>query len=118
MKGAKERFLYRKIKVKKKVAGTNERPRLSVHRGHKHIYAQLIDDERGHTLVAVSTLSEELKGLKSKDTVTAAKSVGELIAKKAIEKGFKQVVFDRGGYIYTGRVKAIADAARAGGLEF
>ncbi|MDR2860411.1 MAG: 50S ribosomal protein L18 [Elusimicrobiota bacterium] len=119
MKSSKERFNYRVKRVRSKVRGSNESPRLSVHRGHKHIYAQIIDDDKGITLTSASTLSQELKGqIKVTDTVIAAKSVGELIAKKAVEKGIKKVVFDRRGYAYIGKVKALADAAREGGLEF
>jgi large subunit ribosomal protein L18 len=119
MKDASQRFQFRKNRVRSKVAGTAARPRLSVYRGNKHIYAQIIDDEKGNTLVAVSTLSQELKSkLKVTDTVPAAKAVGDLIARKAVEKGIKQVVFDRGGYVYTGRIKALADAAREAGLQF
>jgi large subunit ribosomal protein L18 len=119
MKTSKERFNYRAKRVRSKISGTQERPRLSIHRGHKHIYAQIIDDGKGITLVSASTLSAELKGqFKVTDTVAAAKSVGELVAKKALEKGVKAVVFDRKGYEYIGKVKAFADAARIGGLEF
>ena len=119
MRTPKERLFLKKQKVRKKVSGTGEKPRLSVYRGHKNIYVQLIDDEKGRTLVAVSTLSPEIKGkLKSNDTIQAAQAVGELIAKKAEEKSIKKVVFDRSGYIYHGRVKALAEAARKAGLEF
>ena len=119
MKDSNKRFDYRVKRVRSKIEGTQEMPRMSVHRGHKHIYAQIIDDSKGVTLAAASTLSPELKGkVKVTDTVAAAKSVGELIAKKASEKGVKKVVFDRRGYEYTGKVKALADAAREKGLEF
>lgn len=119
MKSSNKRFSYRVKRVRNKIDGTQERPRLSVHRGHKHIYAQIIDDSRGVTLAAASTLSPELKGkVKVTDTIEAAKSVGDLIAKKAVEKGVKKVVFDRRGYEYTGKVKALADSARDKGLEF
>ncbi|MDR1952649.1 MAG: 50S ribosomal protein L18 [Elusimicrobiota bacterium] len=119
MKKARERFNYRVKRVRAKIRGSQDKPRLSVYRGNKHIYAQIIDDDKGITLASSSTLSEELKGqLKVTDTVAAAKSVGDLIAKKAVEKGIKKVVFDRRGYAYIGKVKALADAARAGGLEF
>jgi large subunit ribosomal protein L18 len=119
MKGSKERFNYRVKRVRSKIKGNAERPRLSVHRGHKHIYAQIIDDAKGSTLISASTLSAELKGkIIVTDTVIAAKSVGNLISKKAVEKGIKKIVFDRRGYAYIGKVKALADAARAGGLEF
>lgn len=113
-----KRELKRKS-LRKKVFGTEATPRLSVYRGHKHIYAQLIDDENGSTLVSASTLSPELKGkMKSNDTIAAAQSVGELIGKKALDKGVKKVVFDRSGYIFHGRVKAIADGARKAGVNF
>ncbi len=101
----------------KKVAG--ERPRLSVHRSSLHIYAQVIDDARGHTVAAASSLDKELKGsLKSGANVSAAAAVGKLVAERAVKAGVRQVVFDRGAFIYHGRVKALADAAREGGLEF
>ncbi|MDR0800087.1 MAG: 50S ribosomal protein L18 [Endomicrobium sp.] len=119
MKDSNKRFGYRVKRVRSKIDGTGDRPRLSVHRGHKHIYAQIIDDGKGITLASASTLSPELKGkLKVTDTVAAAKSVGGLIAKKAAEKGVKKVVFDRRGYEYTGKIKALADTARENGLEF
>lgn len=119
MKGSSKRFDYRVKRVRSKIKGTEERSRLSVHRGHKHIYAQIIDDSKGITIVSASTLSPELKGkLGVTDTVAAAKSVGDLIAKKATEKGIKKIVFDRRGYEYTGKIKALADAVRENGLEF
>ncbi|MDR1926563.1 MAG: 50S ribosomal protein L18 [Endomicrobium sp.] len=119
MKDSDKRFDYRIKRVRNKVKGTEERPRLSVHRGCKHIYAQIIDDSKGITLVSASTLSPELKGkLKVSDTVAAAKFVGDLIAKKATEKGLNKIVFDRRGYEYTGKIKALADAARGNGLDF
>ncbi|MBP5686957.1 MAG: 50S ribosomal protein L18, partial [Clostridia bacterium] len=98
---------------------TAETPRLSVYRSLNHIYAQLIDDVKGVTLVTASTLDKELKGnLGDKDKKAQAFAVGELIAKKAKEKGVETVVFDRGGYLYTGRVANLADGARKGGLKF
>ena len=101
----------------KKVAG--DRPRLSVHRSSKHIYAQIIDDAKGHTLAAASTIDADLKpGLKTGADSAAAAAVGKLIAERAVKAGVKEVVFDRGAYIYHGRVKALADAAREGGLSF
>lgn len=119
MRSDTDKFLFRKKRVRTRIHGTAERPRLSIHRGHSHIYAQLIDDDKGITLAASSTMAPELKGkLKVADTIPAAQAIGKAIAAAALAKGIKRVVFDRGGYIYTGRVKALADAARAGGLEF
>jgi len=101
----------------KKVAG--ERPRLSVHRTSKNIYVQVIDDAKGHTIVAASTLEKDLKGsLKTGADTAAAAAIGKLIAERATKAGVKEVVFDRGAYIYHGRVKALAEAAREGGLSF
>lgn len=106
-------------RVRKKVTGTVERPRLNVFRSLKHIYAQVIDDGRGHTLVAVSTLDPELRGALSGLTKTEqAKLVGKLLGERALAQGVKQVVFDRGGYKYHGRVKALAEGSREAGLEF
>lgn len=106
------------LRVRKKVNGTTERPRLNVFRSLKNIYAQIIDDTSGHTLISASTLDEALKGKANGGNKEAATLVGTLIAEKALEKGIKKVVFDRGGYIYHGRVKELADAARKAGLEF
>jgi large subunit ribosomal protein L18 len=103
-------------RIRRKVAGSTERPRLAVFRSVKHIYAQVIDDSVGHTLAAAS--SSEKSGIKSGGNVAGAKAVGKLLAERAKEKGVKSVVFDRGGYLYHGRVKALADAAREGGLVF
>jgi large subunit ribosomal protein L18 len=101
----------------KKVAG--DRPRLSVHRSSMHIYAQVIDDAKGHTLAAASSLDKDLKAsLKSGANVSAATAVGKLLAERAVKAGVKEVVFDRGSFIYHGRVKALAEAAREGGLSF
>ncbi|WP_027627353.1 50S ribosomal protein L18 [Ruminiclostridium cellobioparum] len=111
--------LRKHVRVRKKVAGTQERPRLNVFRSLKNIYVQIIDDSTGNTLVSASTLDAALKGkVANSGNKEAAKEVGKLIAAKAIEKGIKQVVFDRGGYIYHGRVKELADAAREAGLDF
>ena len=103
--------------IRNKVSGTAERPRLSVYRSLNNIFAQIIDDVKGVTLVSASTVEKEGKVEKGSN-VEAAKIIGERIAKKAIEKGIKAVVFDRSGYVYTGRIKALADAAREAGLEF
>src|SRR5271169_4154748 len=102
-------------RIRRRVRGTGERPRLAVFRSVKHIYAQVIDDGVGHTLVSAS--SHEKDG-SSGGNVAGAKSVGKLVAERAKDKGIKAVVFDRGGYLYHGRVKALADAAREAGLEF
>jgi large subunit ribosomal protein L18 len=103
--------------VRSRVAGTTQRPRLNVFRSSKHIYAQLINDETSSTIVAASSLDKDLQLEKGSD-IEAAKKVGEAVAKLAVEKGVTKVVFDRGGYLYHGRVKALADAAREAGLEF
>lgn len=122
MNVAKERRqsrLKRKVRVRKKVLGTVERPRLSVFRSAKHIYAQIIDDTTGKTLVSASTLSKDVaEGLSNCGNVDAAKAVGTAIAKRAQDKDIKGVVFDRNGFLYHGRVKALADAAREAGLAF
>lgn len=106
-------------RIRKKLAGTGERPRLAVFRSNKHIYAQLIDDSRGVTLVSAgSTESDARKSLATGSNVAAAKEVGRLIAERAKEKGLDAVLFDRGGYIYHGRVRALAESAREAGLKF
>ena len=106
-------------RVRNKISGTAERPRLNVYRSLNHIYAQIIDDVAQNTLVSASTLDKEVKSkVEGTGNKAAAKAVGELVAKRAIEKGIKNVVFDRGGYIYHGRVKELAEAAREAGLEF
>ncbi len=111
--------IVRHARVRRKIAGTTERPRLNVFRSGQHIYAQIIDDSVGSTVVAASTLDKELKGqFENGGNVAAAKLVGALVAKRAQEKGIKSVVFDRGGYLYHGRIAALADAAREAGLEF
>lgn len=114
-----EARLKRHMRARNKISGTSERPRLNVFRSEKQIYAQIINDDIGNTLVAASSLDKELKEKvpvgSNKD---AAKAVGELVAKKALEAGITKVVFDRGGYIYHGRVKELAEAARQAGLEF
>ena len=116
-KGAEDRRKARVRRAIKKAA--NGRPRLSVFRSSKQIYAQVIDDVRGHTVASASTLEADLKGkLKTGATVDAAKEVGKLVAERAVQAGVKQVIFDRSGYLYHGRVKALADAARESGLDF
>jgi large subunit ribosomal protein L18 len=100
-------------RIRAKLSGTAERPRLNVYRSLNHIYAQVIDDQSGQTLVSASTIK-----MKTGGNVAAAKEIGKAVAEKAVEKGIKKVVFDRGGYLYHGRIKALADAAREAGLEF
>ena len=107
------------LRIRNRFSGTAERPRLAVFRSNSHMYAQIIDDEAGKTLVACSTLEKDVaKSLKETDNIEAAKVVGDTVAKRAIEKGIKEVVFDRAGYIYHGKVAALADAARESGLTF
>ena len=116
-KGAEDRRKARVRRAIKKAA--NGRPRLSVFRSSKQIYAQIIDDVRGHTVASASSLEADLKGkLKTGATVDAAKEVGKLVAERAAKAGVKRGIFDRSGYLYHGRVKALADAAREGGLDF
>jgi large subunit ribosomal protein L18 len=103
-------------RIRKRVAGTPDRPRLAVFRSANHIYAQVIDDQQGRTLVAAASTEKDLRG--KGGNVEGAKTIGSTVAQRAKEKGISKVVFDRGGYMYHGRVKALADAARAAGLEF
>ena len=100
-------------RIRRQLAGTEARPRLNVYRSLNHIYAQVIDDQTGQTLVSASTIK-----MKTGGNVAAAKEIGKAVAEKAVEKGIKKVVFDRGGYLYHGRIKALADAAREAGLDF
>lgn len=107
------------IRIRRKIAGSGQRPRLNVYRSLDHIYVQLIDDASGKTLLSASSLDKELrKAKKSGGNIDAAKAVGKLIADRAKAQGIEAVVFDRGGYLYHGRVKALAESARAGGLKF
>ncbi len=107
------------MKIRNRFSGTAERPRLAVFRSNNHMYAQIIDDTVGNTLVAASTVEKEVKAeLEKTNNVDAATYLGTVIAKRAIEKGIKEVVFDRGGFIYQGKIAALADAAREAGLEF
>lgn len=120
MSNAKQLHVRRRGRNRNKLAkAANHRPRLSVHRSGKHIYAQVIDDTAGATLAAASTMDKDLRStLKSGANIEAAAAVGKLVAERAGKAGVKEVVFDRGGYIYHGRVKALAEAAREGGLSF
>ncbi len=108
----------RHYRIRAKVQGTPERPRLNVFRSNLNMYAQIIDDTRAHTIAAASTLEAAVKALPGRLTVAKAEVVGRLVAERALEQGVNKVVFDRGGYRYHGRVKALADAAREAGLEF
>lgn len=111
--------VVRHARVRKKVSGTHERPRFDVYRSNQHIYVQIIDDLDGKTLVAASTVEKEIAAeVKGKKKTEAAKIVGAAAAKKALAAGITEVVFDRGGYIYTGRIAAVADGAREAGLKF
>ena len=113
-----ERRQKRKVRIRKKVAGTAERPRLAVFRSSKHISVQLIDDLQGSTLVSASSVEKDLRGDKGNGTIEAAKKIGALLAERAKAKGISAAVFDRGGYRFHGRVKALADTARENGLSF
>lgn len=117
-KTKQEAWELRKARVRKRIFGTAQRPRLSVYRGTRNLYTQIIDDESGKTLVAASTLSPEIRGTVKGVNIEVARKVGELLARKAKENGIEAVVFDRSGYRYHGRIKALAEAAREGGLKF
>lgn len=110
--------LKRKVRIKKKICGTADRPRLTVFRSLKHIYAQVIDDSTGHTILAMSTLNKDVSGEEGGDKKEIALRVGAEIAKKCQEKKIEKVIFDRNGFLYHGRIKALADGARKAGLEF
>ncbi|MGI6488465.1 MAG: 50S ribosomal protein L18 [Syntrophomonadaceae bacterium] len=105
-------------RIRTRVTGTVEKPRLCIYRSLQHIYAQLVDDITHHTLVTASTLEEELRDMQGRNTIDGARAVGELLAQKALEQGITEVVFDRSGYRFHGRVAALAEAAREGGLKF
>ena len=107
-----------KYRIRKKLSGTGERPRMTVYRSNKQIYVQLVNDSEGKTLMSVSSLDKSITDKKDINKTDQAKLVGKLAAEKSVEAGFKQVVFDRNGYLYHGRIKALADAAREAGLKF
>lgn len=118
-KSRQEVRVKKHLKTRNRFSGTAERPRLSVFRSNNHMYAQIIDDVAATTLVAASTVEKDVKSeLKKTNDVEAAAYIGTVIAKRALEKGIKEVVFDRGGFIYQGKIKALAEAAREAGLEF
>jgi len=111
--------IKRKKRIRKKMAGTPQRPRLSVFRSARHVYAQIVDDSRGETIVTASSIEKVVKGHEPfKSKVALANHIGKLIAERAVEKGIKKVVFDRNGFLYHGRVKAVSDGARKAGLDF
>lgn len=115
----KERTKKRHIRIRNRIVGTQDRPRLSIYKSNKHIYAQIIDDIKAHTILSCSTLTPSLKkDIKTTWTKESAKKIGEIVAKTALEKGIKKVVFDRGGNRYHGKIVAFAEGARAGGLSF
>ncbi len=117
----RERRIRRHRRIRKKVFGTSERPRLAVYRSLQHFYAQIIDDTKGHTLVSASTLDpefEKLTGKRGGKSIEDAQKVAEILVRRALEKGIKKVVFDRGGFMYHGKIKAFADRCRELGLEF
>jgi large subunit ribosomal protein L18 len=118
----KQARIKKKSRIRKKILGTAQRPRLSVFRSAKHIYAQIIDDTQGHTIVSASSLDNSIKILNNSGTpvnkTTIANHIGKLVAQKAVEKGIHRVVFDRNGFLYHGRIKAVSQGAREGGLDF
>ena len=118
MKTKAEQRQWRKKRIRKKLRGSSARPRLSVFRSASHIYAQVIDDETSETLIAASSMSKEVEGKEGVDKTNIARKVGALVAQKCIENNIKQVVFDRNGFVYHGRIKALADGARESGLQF
>lgn len=118
MSSVRDHRLRRHRRIRKKIAGSTDRPRLAVFRSNRHLYAQLIDDLEGKTIVSASTLEAEMRGQSEGNGTAVAEQVGKLVAQRAIEKGVKSVVFDRGGFRFHGKVKALADAARQQGLEF
>jgi large subunit ribosomal protein L18 len=118
MQNKNETRKKRHLRIRNRIIGTPERPRLNVYRSNQNVYAQVIDDTRGHTLVAASSLDTTLRENKNGGNVDGAKAVGLLIAERAKAAGVGKVVFDRGGYLYHGRIQALADAAREGGLDF
>lgn len=113
-----ERRLRIRYRIRKRISGTENRPRMSVYRSNKEIYVQLIDDVEGKTLLSASSREKEIAEVKNISKTEQAKLVGKLVAKKALEKGVKEVIFDRGGYLYHGRVKSLAESARENGLKF
>ena len=114
----KKRFERRRIRIKNKVRKNSDQLRLCISRSNKNFYAQIIDDAKSHTVVAISSLSQEFPDMKNSGNIEAAKTLGKLLAGKALAKGIKKVVFDRNGNLYHGKIKAFADAARENGLEF
>lgn len=119
MADKKDSRVKRHIRIRKKISGTSSRPRLAVYRSNRYIYAQIINDENGTTIVSASSLEKDLREkFLGKVNIEVSKTIGKLIAERALAKGVKSVVFDRGGYIYHGKIKALADSARESGLDF
>ena len=120
LKNTMERRMRRKASIRKRVSGTTSRPRLTIYRSLKHVYAQIVDDTQGRTIISTSSLSKELReqAKSAKSEIEVCKLVGIAMAKKALEKNIQEVLFDRNGYLYHGRVRAVADGAREGGLKF
>jgi large subunit ribosomal protein L18 len=116
----KQSRLKRKKRIRKKIKGTDQMPRLAVFKSSRHIYAQLIDDVKGYTLVSASSLEKDVREKANEvgDKTAMAKHIGELVGRRAMEKGFKKIVFDRGGFLYHGRIKSLSEGARAAGLDF
>ena len=120
LKNTMERRMRRKANIRKRVSGTASRPRLTIYRSLKHVYAQIVDDTQGRTIISTSSISKELReqAKSAKSEIEVCKLVGIAMAKKALEKNIQEVLFDRNGYLYHGRVRAVADGAREGGLKF
>ena len=114
----RKRYNRRRLRVKRDIRPKADVPRLCISKSNKNIYVQIIDDSKGHTLVSASTLEKEFPQIKNRKNIEAAKELGKYIAERGVEKGIKRIVFDRNGYLYHGRVKALADSARENGLEF
>jgi large subunit ribosomal protein L18 len=118
LKLKKKRYNRRKLRIKKKIKSSSDRPRLCISRSNKNLYVQIIDDFKGNTIISASTLEKDFPKMKNKGNIEAAKAMGKVLAERAVQKGVKKVVFDRNGYLYHGKVRAFADAAKENGLEF
>ena len=114
----KKRHNRRRLRIKKKIRASSERPRLCISRSNKNFYAQIIDDSKGNTIISASTLEKDFPKMKNKGNIEAARAMGKILAERAVKKGIKKVVFDRSGYLFHGKIKAFADAVKENGLEF